>query len=72
MGNMSAVIRQLQQEREHAQKQVERIDAALSALGSITSNGSAQHRISAAARKKISRAQKVRWSKQKANAMPRD
>jgi hypothetical protein len=44
-----------------------RIDAALAALGSLTPDGSkrGRHTMSAAARKKISLAQKARWAKQK-------
>lgn len=68
MGNLSVVVRQLKTERERAQKEVLRIDAALSALGSPSSNGSKRGRpsMSAAARRKISLAQKARWAKQKA------
>ncbi len=67
MGNLSGVVQQLRRERERAQKEVQRIDAALTALGSLSSNGSSrQHAMSAAARKRISLAQKARWAKQKA------
>jgi hypothetical protein len=67
MGNLSAVVQQLRKERERAQKEVRRIDAALTALGSLSVIGSkrGRHTISAAARKKISLAQKARWAKQK-------
>lgn len=66
MGTMSVVVQQLKKEREHAQKQVERLDAALAALGSVGSNGSSRHHtMSAAARRKISRAQRERWAKQR-------
>jgi len=67
MGNLSAVVQQLRKERERAQKEVHRIDAALTALGSLSVNGSkrGRHTLSAAARKKISLAQKARWAKQK-------
>ena len=67
MTNMSGVVQQLRRERERAQKEVGRIDAALAALaalGSISSNGS-HHTMSAAARRKISLAQKARWAKQR-------
>jgi hypothetical protein len=71
MANVSAVVQQLKKERERAQGEVECIDAALAALGSIGSNGSSrQHSLSAAARRRISLAQKARWAKQKA-AMPK-
>ena len=67
MGNLSAVVRELKTERERAQKEVQRIDAALAALGSLSSNGlSRQHVMSATARRRISLAQKARWAKQRA------
>src|SRR5207245_9872640 len=66
MTRMSRVVQQLKVERARAQKQVQRIDAALAALGSVSSNGaSRQHPMSASARRKISLAQKARWAKQK-------
>jgi hypothetical protein len=66
MGNLSIVVRQLKKERERVQREVQRIDAALTALGSVSSNGSSrQHTMSTAARRKISLAQKARWAKQK-------
>jgi hypothetical protein len=55
------VVQQLRKERERAQKQVQRIDAALAALGSVNSNGT--RTMSAAARRRISLAQKARWEK---------
>lgn len=67
MGNLSVVVQQLKIERERALKEVQRIDSALDALGSLSSNGSSrQHTMSAAARRRISLAQKARWAKQKA------
>jgi hypothetical protein len=66
MGNLSAVVQQLRTERERVQKEVQRIDAALSALGSLRPNGS-HYTMSASARKKISLAQKARWAKQHAS-----
>src|ERR1039457_2696046 len=65
MGTLSGVVQQLKRERESAQKQVQRIDEALAALGSGSSNGTS-HTMSAAARRRISLAQKARWAKQKA------
>jgi hypothetical protein len=47
-------------------RQVQRIDAALAALASST-NGTRPHGMSAAARRKISLAQKARWAKQRAS-----
>jgi hypothetical protein len=65
MGTMSGVIQQLRRERNRAQNEVRRLDAALAALGSVSSNAASQHTMSAAARRKISLAQKARWAKQK-------
>jgi len=64
---MSVVVQQLKKEREHVQKQLQRIDAALSALGSVSSNG-ASRTMSAAGRRRISLAQKARWAKAKGHA----
>ena len=63
MTHMFGVVQQLKRERERAQKEVQRIDAALTALGSISSNGASGHTMSAAARRRISLAQKARWAK---------
>jgi hypothetical protein len=65
MKHMSGVVQQLKKEREHVQKQLQHIDDALAALGSISSNG-ASRTMSAAARRRISLAQKARWAKQRA------
>jgi hypothetical protein len=62
---MSVVVQQLKRERDRAQKEVQRLDAALAALGSVSSNGTSRHTMSAAARRRISLAQKARWAKQK-------
>src|SRR5437016_13747731 len=63
MVNMSRVVQQLRKELQRAENEVSRFRAALSALGSPTSNG---HRrtMSADARRRISLAQKARWAKQ--------
>ena len=66
MRNLSAVVQELKKERERAHTEVQRIDVALAALGSLSSSGSSRHTMSAAARKRISLAQKARWAKQKA------
>ena len=67
MGNLSVVVMQLRKERERVQKEGQRIDAALAALGGVSANGSSrQHSMSAAARRKIGLAQKARWAKQRA------
>lgn len=62
--HMSGVVQQLKRERERAQRQLQRIDDALAALG-ISSNGASRHTMSAAARRRISLAQKARWAKQR-------
>ena len=67
MTNLSIVVRHLKGELGRAQKEVQRFTAALAALGS---NGSARHTLSAAARSKISQAQKARWAKQRSSVQP--
>ena len=59
MTNISQVVQHLRNEREQVQKQ---IDEALAPLGSVSSNGSSR-RMSAAGRRRISRAQKADWAK---------
>ena len=56
MGSLSVVVQQLRKERERAQREVHRIDAALAALGNPSVNGASPSRrsMSAAARRKIS------------------
>jgi hypothetical protein len=63
MGSLSIVVRHLKMELERAQEAARRFGAALAALGS--SNSNEQRTLSAAARRKISLAQKARWTKQK-------
>ena len=64
MGILSCVVQQLRRERESAQKQIQRIDEALAALGSGSSNGTSRT-MSASARRRISLAQKARWAKRR-------
>ena len=64
MKHMFGIVRQLKKEREHVKKQLQRIDEALAALGSVSLNG-ASRTMSAAGRRKISLAQKARWAKQR-------
>jgi hypothetical protein len=66
MNHMSVVVQQLRREREHVHQQLDRIDAALAALGS-NSNG-ASSTLSADGRRAISLAQKARWAKAKGHA----
>jgi len=65
MNHMSGVVQQLKKARERAHREVQRIEAALAALGSVSSNG-ASRKMSAAGRRSISLAQKARWAKQTA------
>ena len=60
MGPMSGVVGQLKKALGKAEQEVQRFTAALAALGSSHSNG--RRSLSAAARKKISLAQKKRWA----------
>jgi len=66
MTHLHGVVQQLKAERELAQKQVQRIDEALAALGGGNLNG-ASRTMSAAGRRRISLAQKARWAKQRAS-----
>lgn len=68
MGRLTDVVRQLRKERDRAQKEVDRINAALAALGDLRINGAMHGRreISAAGRRAISLAQKARWAKRAA------
>jgi hypothetical protein len=69
MGSLTNVVHQLRKERDRAQREVHRINAALAALGSLSARGSKHgtRTMSAAARRKISLAQKRRWAKRAAN-----
>jgi hypothetical protein len=67
MENISAVVQQLKKELERAKREVERYGAALVALGSSKLGGQ-RRTLSAAARKKISLAQKARWAKRNGQA----
>jgi len=76
MTNLTGVVRQLQKERQRVHGEMERLNAALAALGSLggldaKSKGSrvakARRPMSAAARKKIAAAQRARWAKWKKN-----
>lgn len=70
--NLGSALAGLKQERSRTQKELSRLDEAISALGELTADHSAPARVSkprarrklsAAARKKISLAQKARWTK---------
>jgi hypothetical protein len=76
MSNLVKVVGQLRKQRDEAQKQVEQLDQALAALGSIDGlrsrgrNSRIVRRkgrtMSAAARRRIAAAQRARWAKWKA------
>jgi hypothetical protein len=68
MANLSGVFQQLKKELGRAQREVQQFTAALAALGKSYSNG--QRTLSAAARKKISLAQKARWAKYRNGSKP--
>jgi hypothetical protein len=69
MTNLVSVVEQLKKEREQASKTVERLDAALAALGEVSGRKTANRsRLSAAARARIAAAQRARWAKARAKA----
>jgi hypothetical protein len=76
MSNLVKVVGQLRKQRDEAQKEVEQLDQALAALGTIDglrshgrnsrNLGRKGRTMSAAARKRIAAAQRARWAKWKA------
>jgi hypothetical protein len=67
MKGVVSAVTQLKSEREHLRRQLQRVDEALSALGSLNGGASrGQRRLSVAARKRIAAAQRARWAKFKA------
>jgi len=69
MARLSTAVIALQKERRRTTKQIEQIDAALAALGSLSNAGrrrAKRRTLSAAARRKIAAAQRARWAKVKA------
>jgi hypothetical protein len=71
MPDLKAVLRQLQSEKATLEKQISRIDLALTALGGVDGIGKGRGRrggrrnLSAAARNRIAAAQRKRWAKWK-------
>ena len=75
MSNLVKVVAQLRKQRDEAQRQVEQLDQALAALGSVDglrSRGRSSQKVgrkgrtmSAAARRRIAAAQRARWAKWK-------
>lgn len=67
MANLAGIIQQVQRERANVAKELERLDAVLSALNGTTAGRPGARRLSAAARAKIAAAQRARWAKVRAN-----
>ena len=69
MNKLGNVVRQLQEERARAVKEIGRLDAALAALnGSKGFRPTGRRQFSAAARARIAAAQRARWAKFRGNA----
>jgi hypothetical protein len=80
MATIDRAVKELQSERSRLEKQLEHVDAALSALSNLNSRGRGrglrrmagrrtvrpQRHMSAAARRRIAAAQRARWAKLKA------
>jgi hypothetical protein len=62
MANSSGIVERLRKERDQIEKQLSALNAALTAFVGAY-GGAAKTRMSAAARKKMSLAQKARWAK---------
>jgi len=82
MVNLQRMFKQLKQERKRAQKELETLDDAISAFGKVVGKAGrraaaqtektvrrVRRRMSAAARKKIAAAQRLRWAKWKRQAL---
>lgn len=70
MATLAAVLKQLEAKRDRAKTEVQRLSEAVTALRRLNSRGAVGRRgrrpgrkLSAAARRKISAAQKTRWAK---------
>ena len=64
LDGLASVVKELHTEKINLTAQLKQVDAALSALGSLNGNSaSAKRHVSAAARHKMSLAQKARWAK---------
>jgi hypothetical protein len=71
---LATIVSQLKTERTNLANQLRHVDAALSVLGKLDGGSSYTKRgrtLSAAARRKISLAQKARWAKQKQAPKPK-
>ena len=70
---LASFVSELRAERTNLVDRLRHVDAALSVLGKLGGGGSypkPRHTMSAAARRKISLAQKARWAKVRAAAKP--
>jgi hypothetical protein len=79
MANFTDVVEQLRQKRKEVQRQVHKLDRAISVLkglASISADGTRAatmrpgRRMSAAARRRIAQAQKARWAKWRKQSKP--
>jgi 16S rRNA G1207 methylase RsmC len=77
MGNLSVVVQQLSKERTRLADELHRVTAALTAFGKVYLSGSnpkvvgnTKRTMSAAARKRISLAQKKRWAATRKDSQP--
>ena len=74
MANLSGIVQQLKRERERVERQLSGLNAALSAFvgayGGTTKPTRRRTKLSSAARKKISLAQKARWARPRAGGQP--
>jgi hypothetical protein len=76
MGNLNNALQQLREERKQAQSHLQKLDTAISVIESLNGSGSfgkaAQPTriISAASRRKMAQAQRVRWARAKNGSQP--
>ena len=67
MAQMTAVVQQLNKERERAARVVAQLDAPLAALNGGGGSRGGTRTLSAAARERIAAAQRARWARAKGN-----
>jgi hypothetical protein len=65
MADLRHVLKQLKAEKKRAQKELDRLEEAISAFGRLFGKRAvkARRKLSAAARKKIAAAQRARWAR---------
>jgi hypothetical protein len=70
--NLKTIVGALQKERRTIQRRIKLVDHGLKALTNLNGRGAGRganrRRMSAAARRKIARAQKLRWARYRAKA----